>query len=371
MSENKTIVWLLPRIDTVPIGGYKVVYEYANRFAADGYDVFIVYPQFLKFSRYKNIFLNFLRRCKNLLRYSCNKIKRIRCAPDWFQLDSRIHCEYVFRFGNSRTLKIHGTKFVATAIETSFELAGTRQIEDKDKFYFIQDFENWNGITNKRVYDSYRLPMKKITIAPWLVREVERVGGTAALVENGFDFDYFKMTNPIETRPACEVAMLYHRTERKRCVDAIAALKIVKEKIPCLHVAMFGTPERPDVPDWFTYFQRPDRETHNAIYNNASIFVAASESEGFGLTVGEAMICGCAVACTDNGGFSMMISNDRTGLLSPVYDHQKLAENIIKLIENNELRIELAKNGSEFIRQFTWERAYGKFRQEIEGANIV
>lgn len=366
MSEKKTIVWLLPGIDTMPTGGYKVVYEYANRFVADGYDVFIVYPQFLKFSRYKNIFLSFLKRCKNLLRYSCNKIKRIRCAPNWFQLDSRIHCEYVFRFGNSRTLKIHGARFVATALATSFELAGTRWIEDKDKFYFIQDFENWNGITSERVYDSYRLPLKKITIAPWLAKEVERTGCTAALVENGFDFDYFKMTNPIETRPACEVAMLYHRDERKRCVDAIAALKIVKEKIPCLHVTMFGTPEHPDVPEWFTYFQRPDRGTHNAIYNNASIFVAASRAEGFALPPCEAFICGCALCCTDIGGFGVYAVEGKTALTCPVCDYQKLAENIIKLIENNELRIELAKNGSEFIRQFTWERAYGKFKREIE-----
>lgn len=367
MSEKKTIVWLLPRIDTVPIGGYKVVYEYANRFAAAGYDVFIVYPQFLKFNRYKNIFLNFLRLCKNLLRYSCNKIKRIRCAPNWFQLNSRIHCEYVFRFGNSRTLKIHGAKFVATAIRTSFELAGIMRIDDKDKFYFIQGFENWNGITNERVYDSYRLPLKKITIAPWLVREVERTGGTAALVENGFDFDYFKLSNSIEKRSPYEIALLYHKDDRKRCVDSINALKIVKQKIPQLHVTMFGTPDKPDLPEWFSYCQSPDKETHNEIYNAASIFVAASSKEGFGLTVGEAMICGCCVACTDNGGFAMMVSNGKTGLLSPVCDYQKLAENIIKLIENNGLRIELAKNGNEFIRQFTWERAYGKFKQEIEG----
>lgn len=366
MSEKKTIVWLLPGIDTVPIGGYKVVYEYANRFVADGYDVFIVYPQFLKFSRYKNIFLSFLKRCKNLLRYSCNKIKRIRCAPNWFQLDSRIHCEYVFRFGNSRTLKIHGAKFVATAIETSYELAGIRRIENKDKFYFIQDFESWNGNTTEDVYVSYRFPLKKIVISTWLQEEVQKAGEDCVLIPNGFDFDYFKLSNSIEKRSPYKIAMLYHKDDRKRCIDSIDALKIVKQKIPQLHVTMFGTLDKPDLPEWFSYYQSPDKETHNKIYNTASVFVAASESEGFGLTVGEAMICGCAVACTDNGGFSMMISNDRTGLLSPVYDCQRLAENIIKLIEDNELRIELAKNGSEFIRQFTWERAYGKFKQEIE-----
>ena len=367
MSEKKTIVWLLPGIDKMPTGGYKVVYEYANRFVADGYDVFIVYPHIFTLGKHKNVFLNFLKQCKNMVRYSCNKIRRVRCAPNWFRLDSRIHCEYVFRFGKSRTTRIPGARFVATALATSFELAGIRRIENKDKFYFIQDFENWNNITSECVYDSYRLPMKKITIAPWLVREVEKTGGTATLVENGFDFDYFRMTNPIEKRSAHEVAMLYHRDERKRCVDAIAALKIVKERIPDLHITMFGTTERPDVPEWFAYFQRPDQKTHNAIYNKASIFVAASKAEGMALPPAESMICGCALVCTDIPGFSMYAINEKTALTSPVYDCQKLAENIIKLIENNELRIELAKSGNKFILQFTWERAYGKFKQEIEG----
>ncbi len=367
MSEKKTVVWLLPGVDRNPVGGYKVVYEYANRFAADGYEVFIVYPHILRLGGHKNAFLNFLRRCKNLLRYSCNRIRRMPCAPNWFRLDPRVHCEYVFRFGSSRTLRIRGAKFIATALATSFELAGTGRIADNDKFYFIQDFENWNGITSERVYDSYRLPLKKITISPWLVREVEKTGGTAALVENGFDFDYFRMTSPAETRPASEVAMLYHTTELKRSADAIAALKIVKERIPGLHVTMFGTPERPDVPDWFAYFQRPDRETHNAIYNNASIFVAPSRLEGMGLTPAEAMICGCAVACTDNPGFDIFSRPNETTLVSPACDIDALAQNILRLMQEHDLRVRLARNGNEFMKQFTWERAYGKFKQEIEG----
>ena len=369
MSEKKTIVWLLPEIDTIPIGGYKVVYEYANRFAADGYDVFIVYPLCMQLAKKKlNVDLYaILMQIKIAIVHCCRRILKRYSFPKWFALDRRVKCEHAFRFCNSKTLKIHGAKFVATAIETSFELAGIRQIETKDKFYFIQDFESWNGNTTEDVYVSYRFPLKKIVISAWLQEEVQKVGEDCVLIPNGFDFDYFKLSNSIEKRSPYEIAMLYHKADRKRCVDSINALKIVKQKIPQLHVTMFGTPDKPDLPEWFSYYQSPDKETHNKIYNTASVFVAASESEGFGLTVGEAMICGCAVACTDNGGFSMMVSNDRTGLLSPVYDCQRLAENIIKLIENNDLRIELAKSGNEFIQQFTWERTYEKFRKEIEG----
>ena len=183
---------------------------------------------------------------------------------------------------------------------------------------------------------------------------------------NGFDFNYFRLTNPIDSRSPYEVALLYHKDNRKRCVDALSALNIVKKNIPQLHVTLFGTPEQPDLPEWCSYFRCPDKQTHNQIYNNASIFVAASDYEGFGLTVGESMICGCAVACTDNGGFSCMVHHNQTGLLSPIYDTKTLAENIIKLINDHELRIRLAKAGNEYIRQFTWERAYSQFKEILQ-----
>lgn len=73
------------------------------------------------------------------------------------------------------------------------------------------------------------------------------------------------------------------------------------------------------------------------------------------------MICGCAVVCTDNGGFSMMVKNNETGLISPIYDVKKLAENISQLIKNDALRIKLAKNGNEFIQKFTWKNAFKDF----------
>ena len=62
-----------------------------------------------------------------------------------------------------------------------------------------------------------------------------------------------------------------------------------------------------------------------------------------------------------------MVENDTTGLLSPVFDVESLAHNIITLIKDNSLRTRLAKAGNEYIRQFTWEKAFSMFRNVIEG----
>lgn len=358
--KGPSISFLFPCYSSHAIGGYKVIYEQANRLSEIGWKVFCIYPVICEIK-------------KKTLKEQLGDIKRFilyyfggrheNMEINWFKINKEISHMLVF---NLKQRNVPKTAFYcATALKTSYFLE-TYAVPEKNKLYYIQGFEAWGNHKEEDVYISYKFPMRKITIAPWLAERVRKVGQDSTLIPNGLDFDYFKLSNSIEDRSPYEIAMLYHQDVIKRCVDSINALKIVKQRIPQLHVTMFGTPDKPDLPEWFSYYQSPDKETHNKIYNTASVFIAASESEGFGLTVGEAMICGCAVACTDNGGFSMMISNDRTGLLSPVYDCQRLAENIIKLIEDNELRIELAKNGNEFIRQFTWEKAFALFKGMLE-----
>ena len=60
-----------------------------------------------------------------------------------------------------------------------------------------------------------------------------------------------------------------------------------------------------------------------------------------------------------------MVTDGETGLLSPVFDYKALAENIIKLISDNELRIRLAKNGNENIKKFNWKSAVETFQKVI------
>jgi len=361
-KQNK-IVFLLPWRDEVPVGGYKVVYEYANRFYRDGWDVTICYPHVRGSFKQdiKNPFLRLKMRVGFFYRFFKNHYK----AGEWFPLESGIKKLFVFAISDSALRDYKDAKIIATAVETAIELNAVRSVPNANKFYFIQDFEAWN-VSENAVYVSYRFPMKKLTIAPWLRERVESAGEKAELIPNGFDFDYFTLSKPIEKRHSFEIAMLYHKDERKRCEDAMKALELVKRQIPELHVTMFGVPEPPaDLPDWYTYHRQPPKALHNTIYNNAAIFVAASKMEGFGLTVGEAMISGCAIACTNNSGFSCMAIHNKTALLSPVFDTEALAKNILRLINDNEFRIKLARAGNEYIRQFTWEKAFESFKTAV------
>lgn len=358
--KQKSVCFVLPGYSRLAIGGYKIAYEYANRLAEKGYSVCIFYPQFSK--NYPVSLFKIICKIYSSAHYFISRLTEKR----WFSLKN---VKEILRFSYNKEILSKYDVLVATSIDTAFNLHDLALDKSKSCIYLIQDFEKWPPFLETHVFESYKFPMKKICIAPWLLEKVQSVGEKASLISNGLDFSYFKLTKKIEERNPLEISLMYHERPTKRFKDAEAALKIVHEKFPKLHVSVFGVFNNPgNFPDYFTYYKSPSKDIHNSIYNNSAIYVAASSDEGFGLTVAEALMCGCAVACTNNGGFSLMVNNEEGGLLSPAYDYNALAENIMRLILDNSLRIRLAKKGYENIKKFNWETAVKKFTNVIEGS---
>jgi len=72
------------------------------------------------------------------------------------------------------------------------------------------------------------------------------------------------------------------------------------------------------------------------------VLVVPSRSEGFGLTVVEAMLAGIPVVATQVGGIPELIEQERTGLLVPPDDPAALADAITRVIEHRGLALERA-----------------------------
>jgi glycosyltransferase involved in cell wall biosynthesis len=126
-------------------------------------------------------------------------------------------------------------------------------------------------------------------------------------------------------------------------------------------------PKRPkELPDWFEYFENPNKETHNNIYNSASIYIVPALVEGFGLTVGEAMICGCAVIATRIDGYSVLCKDNETAMMCDAANSEDLARIIVGLISDRQLRIKIATEGHRNIGMYTWERSYSKMKSLIQ-----
>ena len=92
-----------------------------------------------------------------------------------------------------------------------------------------------------------------------------------------------------------------------------------------------------------------------ALYRNAALFAFPSLHEGFGLPVLEAMACGVPVVCS---GVSSLpeVAGDAALLVDPL-DTDELAEVLNRVLEDADLRREMATSGLAQAARFTWERA--------------
>lgn len=355
----KVISFLLPGASGGPGGGTKVVVEYANRFAEDGFDVNIVYPSSMFFLK-----SSLRNKVKSILRYFFFLFTKGYSSKNWIYLNPKVKEHWVFCL--SEKLVPKSDTYFATAVGTAIYLNSYCR-RDINKLYLIQDYENWTpGIEESTIWETFRYSMIKVVISRWLEKLLLSDGIACCRIPNGFDFDYFKLINPIDKRDKYTISLLFHTLEKKGINDGIAALEIVKKKYPQLKVIMFGTNKRPNsIPSWYEYIQRPNRQEHNRIYNDSAIFVGTSHSEGWGLTIGEAMICGCAVVCTDNLGYQEMAIMDETASLVPIKCPQMMANAIISLIEDDNKRIRLARKGHEYIQQFKWDNSYAELKKLV------
>jgi len=99
-------------------------------------------------------------------------------------------------------------------------------------------------------------------------------------------------------------------------------------------------------------------------YSRATITVVPSIMEAFGQTVVESLSCGTPVIATRVGGLPEIVT-EAVGSLVPVNDSTALANSILKLLRNEELRIRMGVSGRMLVeKSFTWESTAKKIKQE-------
>lgn len=366
-TVKNSICFILPHPVKGPTGGYKVVYDYANRLAAAGFDVHVAYGGTIHWKR-KSLF----HKLTAIIRIAEWRFRGFS-GRRWYPLSPEV-TEHLTWSLNGRHLP-QADIYVATSPYTAWYLDHTRNElkREPDLFYFIQGLENWGPGLSAILEDTYHAPLKKIVIANWLHRLLAgEYGEESEVVPNGFDFTRFRCTVPPERRDAATVSMLWHNMESKECPLGLEALEIVRRMHPQLRVLMFGVPERPEVlPPWVEYYRLPTDEKHLWINNTASIYLGTSRQEGWGLTVGEAMACGQAVVCTANDGFLEMAVPDENALVIPCSDVMAMAEAVSRLISDPELRIRLARNGLDSIRSFDLETSAARFSKIITANHVT
>jgi glycosyltransferase involved in cell wall biosynthesis len=356
------VTFVLPGYARKPIGGIRVVYNYANHLVARGHKVSIAHVAF--FRRYPRIADGRpTAQAKELLGGARDLVRARPLGVSWQEVSPAVELLYLPVLSD-RFLP-DADAVVATAWQTADGVARLSP-EKGRRCYLIQHHETWSGRA-ERVDETWRLPLRKIFIAPWLqaraldmgLEDVHRVPGA-------IDLDRFRVTRPIDGRPR-RVAMLHSGWAWKGADEGIVALGIARQSVPDLEAVLFGTGPRPaDLPPWIEYQQDPPQDRLiDEVYNGSSVYLCPSHAEGWHLPPAEAMGCGCAVVSTDIDGVSDYAVEGSTAVLSPVADPVGLAANLVRVLQDDALRVRLAERAHTEIQQFRWERSTEELEQAL------
>lgn len=113
------------------------------------------------------------------------------------------------------------------------------------------------------------------------------------------------------------------------------------------------------------------------LYSICDIFCYPSMWEGFGLTPAEAQASGKPVVAFNHCAIPEVVRNNETGILVEPKDHKKMAEAIIKLLKDMNLRKFMGNEGRKRVEKlFTWDlsakKTFEVYRNIVEdkGKNI-
>ena len=344
------ISFILPAYYPFPIGGYRVVYEYADLLSARGHELSIVFPRKPKAEPFGGPL-------ELLKEHMWGPKTRLLNRPlvSWHLFHPEVR--FVLTPGIRNDCIPDGDVVVATGWQTAepvCQLAASKGI----KFYLIQHFENWSG-PEEAVRRTWRMPLHKIVISQWL-NEMGAAFGETDLrhIPNGIDLNRFRILTPPAERPM-SILSIYHDDPIKGVPDALDALTPYHNLYPDVPVTMFGAlPAGPERPSWIRFHENPDQETLiRDLYNGHAVYLGASLSEGWALPPAEAMACGCAFVGTDIGGFRDYATDGDTALLSPAGDPERLFESLIKITEDRALMSQIQRRGTENIQKFGWDSA--------------
>lgn len=101
-----------------------------------------------------------------------------------------------------------------------------------------------------------------------------------------------------------------------------------------------------------------------ALYATALGLLHPGLYEGSGLTLLEAMACGCPVLAANNTALPEVVGD--AGLFFNPFSPDDLAEKLRAFLQNELLRTKLCQQGEERVRHFTWDRASDEFHKALQ-----
>jgi 1,2-diacylglycerol 3-alpha-glucosyltransferase len=240
------------------------------------------------------------------------------------------------------------------------------------------------GMVEKILWTHFAGLFKKIDIittpteAARKIIQLKGIESPIKVISNGIDLSMFSGDRPGEQElkkygldPGRMILLSASRLDREKRVDLlIDALGMIKEAAD-FQLIITGTGKELDnlkkrtidngLSGRVVFTGIVPEETLNSFYRSSHIFITASEVELQGLSIMEAMAAGLPVVAARSMAIPELVRNGKNGFLFEPGDIRGAAENILRLLEDDPLRQELARNSLDIIKDHDFEKVLDRF----------
>jgi glycosyltransferase involved in cell wall biosynthesis len=343
---------LLPFYAKYPVGGFKVQYEYANHLAARGHLVTILHPCTVEEPH------GWKPRLAHAAKWAADQLTD-QNQVSWHALREDVRLLSVPSLGERFVPAADVT--VATSWATA-EMAKSYSSRVGKLFQIVYDYELWmmaDPPLRHRMEAAFRSGISSIATSPAVAGMLAEIGvRPVAYIPCGLDFETFAVDVPIERRVPGIIGFPAREQPSKGTADALSALQTLRSRRSDeLRLSTFGPQPLAGLPDYVHASWLPTDVELRDFYNSISIFVFPSHFEGWGLPGMEALACGAALVAADGVGLSEYAQHGKTALVVERGRPDLLCEAVETLLDDDELRQRLARQGNAHVRQYTWTRA--------------
>jgi glycosyltransferase involved in cell wall biosynthesis len=182
-----------------------------------------------------------------------------------------------------------------------------------------------------------------------------------AVVEPGLDKEFLSL--PFIQMKQEKIAYLGTWISRKGINILSAVMSKVLTQQPQISFDVYGTGGQRDAvlacfpPELHERIAVHPRLTNQELAEGlvkAKVFFFPTQYEGFGMALAEAMACSCAVVTTRTG-FGATLRDKQEALLCHFDDKDVMEQSLLALLQDDELRLRIARVGWERVRGLVWE----------------
>jgi len=234
-------------------------------------------------------------------------------------------------------------------------------------YYYIQHYEPLFFSTNPYLYqiakETYYLPLKWVVNSSWVNEQLrKRIGRQGPVIVPGVNTNVFFPREVNRREDVNKTIISLGKSSRIKGLNYLfEALEMIKKTNFELKLILYGNePYLTKLSPVNTeYYYNPSDEELSKLYSLSDVAVTASLYESSPLPPLEAMACGTPVVTTRYGTEDYCF-NEINSLVVPPKDSKALANAILRLLKDENLKENLKKEGLKTAQCFTWDKTADK-----------